>query len=449
MIVRVAGWAEMPTDELSAMQLAALRAQLTIHPRKVGDHPGDPPKPIKLYQESPGVISVPRQYFETHKREHHQVIYDLSEGRKDLWPGPLKFDGELFEEQAQALKVILEQFHAGKIGGILRASPGWGKTVWSCALLASLGVPTLVVVHKEFLLKQWMERIEKFLPSAKVGLIQGDECSFKGKHVAVAMVHSLFGRTYEDALYEWPGLVITDETHRIGAATWSQVPPRFRSKWRLGISATPRRKDGADKVFYYHIGEVLFSAANRRMKPKIRRVWTEWSLVKTPGLNPSLVSKNLLLKFMTANRARNQLIGEQLVLACKAGRKIIVLSERRQHLLDLEGVLRGLWSSDDGPQPSVGYYVGGSDEDELDIASKKQVIFATKQFAEEGLDIPPLDTLFLTTPMSDVEQAAGRILRPCPGKKDPVIVDFRDERVTSCRISAEYRDKQYAKFSWI
>jgi superfamily II DNA or RNA helicase len=447
--IRVAGWAHMPVGELSELQLQALKARLTIHPRKVGDHPGDPPEPIKLFTEEQGLIGIPRQFFFENKRDHHQVEYDLSEGRTDLWAGPIKFEGELRDEQRLALKTVAGRFKTGTLGGILRAAPGWGKTVWSCALIAEMNVPTLVVVHKEFLLTQWHERIGQFLPGAKVGLVQGDECSFQGKHIAIGMVHSLFGRNYGPTFYEWPGLVITDETHRIGAATWSQVPPKFKAKYRLGISATPRRKDGADNVFRYHIGDILFAAHEQRMKPKIRRVWTDFSLIKTPNLNTSLPSKNLLLKFMCMNRARNIAIVEQLILAANAQRKILVLSERLQHLADLETGMRALWKKETGATPTVGYYVGGMKEEELEEAAQAQVIFATKQFAEEGLDIPALDTLLLTTPMSDIEQAAGRILRPCEGKKDPVIVDFRDDKVSYCVKSAESREKQYRKLGWL
>jgi superfamily II DNA or RNA helicase len=447
--VRVSGWAELPKADLTEMQLVALKAKLTVYPRKVGDHPGDPPGPIKLFREAETVIGVPREFFLANKRPHHEIEYDLSEGRKDLWPGSLEFKGDLRDEQNLALQTITGLFRTGTLGGILRASPGWGKTVFTTALIAAMDVPTLVLVHKEFLMKQWEERIAEFLPGAQVGFVQSDECSFQGKHIVIAMVHSLVDRFYGATLYEWPGLVVTDETHRIGASTWSQVPPKFKARWRLGITATPRRKDGAENVFFHHIGGLLFNASERRMAAKVRRVYTTFSLVKTPSLNPSLVSKNLLLKFMCANKARNQLIGEQLVLAVNAQRKILVLSERLQHLADLETMLRALWKKEKGPPPTVGYYVGGMKEEELDEAQKAQVIFATKQFAEEGLDIPALDTLFLTTPMSDIEQAAGRILRPFEGKKDPLITDFRDDKVTACLKSAESRERQYKKFGWV
>jgi len=315
------------------------------------------------------------------------------------------------------------------------------NTVASCAIISEMKVPTLVVVHKDFLLKQWKQRIEEFLPGAEVGIVRGPMCDYTGKSVVIAMVHSLAGeREYPPSLYSWPGLVITDEVHRIGAATWSPVPAMFPAKWRLGISATPRRKDGADNVFFYHLGRLLFGAEEKRMVPKVRRVWTNFRLVKTENFNPSLVSKTLLVRFLTKSRSRNRLIVEQIKKAVQAGRKILVLSERLEHLKTMEHLLQKEMGSN---APTVGQYVGGMSEGERADAEKQQVIFATQQYAAEGLDIPPLDTLFLTTPMSDVEQAVGRILRPHHGKKDPVVVDFRDDKVSKCKRVAEYRDRYY------
>jgi superfamily II DNA or RNA helicase len=319
------------------------------------------------------------------------------------------------------------------------------NTVWACAQIATLQVPTLIVVHKEFLMNQWIERIQQFLPDAQVGIVQQDTCDFEGKHIVVGMVHSLASKDYGPVFRSWPGLVITDEVHRIGSRTWSQVPPKFPAKWRIGLSATPRRKDGADDVFFWHIGPLIYTAHERRMKAKVRRVWTNFRVVATTTFNPKLASKALLLRFLCSNYARNRLVVDQLILALHAGRKILVLSERLNHLKRLEIMLAELWPGGANHLPSVGWYVGGRDEDELEEASKAQVVLATSQLASEGLDIPALDTLMLTTPLGDVEQAVGRILRPCEGKKDPIVVDFRDDSVDAFKRMAKYRDKLYEK----
>jgi superfamily II DNA or RNA helicase len=440
------GWCWLPKKALTALQIQGLRASLTVQPKKVGDHPGEAPGPLYLFSDSDDWFGVPREFFRNRRRAVHEVESRTTFGNKVLWPGPIKFSPKetLREEQQQALNAFLSALKGDQPGGILQAPPGWGKTAWACALIAALEVPVLVVVHKEFLMTQWRERIERFLPGAKIGKVQEDVLDFEGKHVVLGMIHTLAGKPFSPMFLGWPGLVLTDETHRVGAATWSVVPPKFPAKYRVGLSATPRRKDGAEAVFLHHIGQVLFKAHEQRLRPKVRVVPTKFHLPQGGTFNPGLIPKSLLLQFMCGNRGRNALIAEQMVLASKAGRKLLVLSERLQHLRDLEAEFRAAWEMQGtGPDPSVGYYVGGTTEEEQKYAEKCQVIFATSQFVQEGLDIPALDTLFLTTPLSDIEQAVGRILRPFPEKKDPVVVDFRDDQVPSCKRYARYRDRYY------
>jgi superfamily II DNA or RNA helicase len=450
MNVKIDAWAWLPRESLTHIQQAAIKAALTIYPKKVGDFPGDAPTPLKLFKETDTHLAVPRAYYTKYRKPEHQIEEATTLGRHDLWSGPFDFEGTLRSEQQRALREVSTLFRNGEYGGIVRAVTGWGKTVWSCALMAEMKVPTLVIVHKEFLLNQWKERIEQFLPNVKVGIVQQDRCEYKDAGVMIGMIHSLVGsRDYGKDFWEWPGLIITDETHRVGAETWSAVPTKFKAKWRLGVSATPRRKDGAEDVFFHHIGPVIVTSSEQRMTPKIRRVWTEWKMVQTDTLNPNLVSKSVLLKFLVTNKARNTLIVNQLIQAVEAGRRPMVLSERLQHLDALEAQFKRDWTAKHKDKPvTTGFYVGGMKEDELDESAKATIVFATRQFAEEGLDIPVLDTLFLTIPMSDVEQAVGRILRPCEGKKEPVVVDFRDDKVGYCLKAGGYRDRFYQQKGW-
>ena len=227
--------------------------------------------------------------------------------------------------------------------------------------------------------------------------------------------------------------------------TWSPVPQKFKARWRIGFSATPKRKDGADNVLAYHIGPVLFSAKEKRMSPKVKRVWTDFKLVKTNSFNPNLAKKGLVLRFLTASTVRNRLIVEQIIRAVNSGRKLLVLSERVKHLQVMDAMFHDMWPRQYGGVPTTDYYVGGRKKDELKIAAEARVIFATSQYAQEGLDIPALDTLFLTTPLSDVEQAVGRILRPFDGKKEPIVVDIRDDNVAVCERGGKSRDRYYSR----
>ena len=442
-------WAWLNKSDLTPEQLRALRDKLTIYPSEYqpdGTYESGPP--IYLYVEDAkrDMMGIAREYFFSHRRPGIKLVSKVSEGGK--WLGDLQFNGELREEQQRGKVEITSMFEAGKLGGILKAPPAFGKTVVACAIIAVMRVPTLVVLHKEFLVGQWRKRINQFLPDAKVGVCQQDVCDYKGKHIVLAMVHSLAtGKRYSKRFYNWPGLVITDEVHRVGAYTWSRAPTQFPAKWRLGLTATDRRKDGAEKVFRYHIGPVIFESKEKRLGFKVKRVWTKFFVKPNPRFNPDLSNTSLLTNFLVADDRRNQRIADQIVKALVAGRKLLVLSHRLRHLDRLHKLVMTMWDQDKLglSYPSVGYYIGGRSEEQLDEAAEKQIVFATAQLASEAMDIPPLDTLFLTTPMSDVEQAVGRILRPWNGKKEPIVVDFRDDTVRVFRNQGEKREHCYAR----
>lgn len=456
MKVEVGAYAWFEKEDLSEFQMAALRKEMTIIPSKAEGYgeDDDPPKPIFMYRETASRFGIAREYFIERRQNRHQIDFRTTKGSDDFLPVAFNTDDYTLRiEQKQALDAVQQQFEAGRHGGIVRAVPGWGKTVLGCAVIAALNVPTLVVVHKDFLMEQWRKRIlgdpvedlPPLLPGASVGLVQQDVCDFRGHSIVLAMVHSLAAREYEKALYEWPGLVMVDECHRMGAYTWAPVPAKFPARYRLGLSATPKRKDGADAVFYYHLGPIMFAAKEKRLLPKIKRVWTKFKLIKTERFNPNLAKKGTVLRFLCASVFRNRLIVETMIEALRADRKLIVLSERLNHLDRLNQLLREQWPEQYGSVPSVGYYVGGRKKEQLAEASKARVIFATWQFASEGLDIPALDTLFMATPMSDVEQAVGRILRPFEGKKDPIVVDFRDDAIPLFKRMGKTRDRFYDK----
>ena len=454
MKVRIGSWAWLPKSELSVSALQAMKYSLTIYP-KLSDFGsdadgGEDEGQIELFTETETEIGVAREYFLSNKRGQHDISYDLTEGDKATWPGPVVFNPQkkLRSEQQTGLLAVTTAFKTGKLGGMVKAGCGWGKTTFACALIEKLQVPTLVVVHKEFLMNQWVERLNEYLPGAKVGIAQQQRCEFKEKNVVIGMVHSLARGKYPKAFYNWPGLMIVDEAHRIGARTWAPVPAFFPCRYRLGLSATPRRKDGADNVFHYHLGAPLFVAKEQRLKPTIKRVYSKFRLIQTPTFNPNLAPESLILRFLCANDQRNRRIVELMIEAVKAGRKLLVLSKRLNHLNRLEAMFHREWrEGKHGSAIPTGFYVGGMTEDDRYESSKRRVIFATAQFAAEGLDIPDLDTLFLTNPMGDVEQAVGRILRPFEGKKSPIVVDIRDDLVGVFGAYAKKREQLYARIA--
>lgn len=450
MKVRVDSLAWIAKADLTVSQLQALKQRLTIVPKKYGDSDDEGPDvPICLYKETEAEIGVAREFFLQNKSPQSEIVLDVSEGDKSTWPGDLEFAGTLRPEQETARLAIEGAFHRGSLGGLLKAEGGWGKTVWACSLIASLQMPTLVIVHKTFLLNQWKERLQQFLPEAKIGVAQQNKCDFRGKHIVIGMVHSLAKDRYPEEFRRWPGLIIVDEVHRISARTWSGVPTIFKAKHIVGVSGTPRRKDGTENVFFHHIGPVLFEAREQRLKPTIKRVHSSFRMVQTDRFNPKLAPESLILTFLCANQARNQKIVELMVEALRSGRKLLVLSKRLNHLERLEAMLRREWRELGlGNALSTGFYVGGMSEEALYKSSQARVIFGTTQFCSEGLDIPSIDTLFLTNPVGDAEQMIWRICRPYEGKKSPIVVDVRDDSIPLFKGYAHARERLYSSKGW-
>lgn len=431
MPVIVDGLAWLPTAEYKPETLERLRGKLTKTPKVWGAAEVDP---IKLYVDRPGYLGIPREYF---LERAGSAPFELrtTYGDPTAWrTAPVAFAGKLRPPQETAVTALLDAWRAKNLGSILQALPGTGKTVMGLATVAHVRLPTLVVVHKEFLRDQWLERIRQYLPDAKVGLIQGDTCDYRGKHIVVGMAQTLWSKPLPSEALRYFGLMLVDEVHRMGAPTWSKIPARFPARLRLGLTATPDRKDGLADAFRWHIGPIRYSSSEVLLKAKIRRIWTDFELEGT-------VSQGEAITLLARNRPRNLRIAEEVAAACRAGRKVLVLSERLEHLAALDEAMYTVW--DRGRMPTIAKYVGGMDSAERVRAAKAQVILATTQFVSEALDIPELDTLVLATPVSDMAQIIGRICRPHPDKQAPIVVDFRDDEVALFKSQGRKRDAQY------
>jgi hypothetical protein len=322
------------------------------------------------------------------------------------------------------------------------------NTVVSLGVWTRISRKAIVIVNKGFLLKQWVRRIKGrrnkageliqpgFAPNARVGIIRGKKCEYGDDYdISIAMIHSLSEHVDELPEEFWRsfGLVITDEVHRIGAPTWGNIVPRFYSAYRLGVTATPRRKDGAEKVFFWHIGEILHVSKVKRVTPRLRRIFTGLVFRSARSWDPNQASRESQIRKLAPNQERNALIIRELLIASKKGRKIIVLSERRRQLELLNEMFKKaaptkMVKGKEIPVTSA-FYVGGMKEEELDESELADVLWSTYQMTAEALDIPALDTAFLASPVSDPEQSVGRIMREYGDKEPPIISDFIDAGV--------------------
>ena len=160
--------------------------------------------------------------------------------------------------QQKIANAYLDQRDEVGCGGLLEIPCGRGKTVIALSLIASLGVKTLVIVHKSFLMNQWIERIQQFLPEARIGRIQGQIIDIEDKDIVIGMLQSLSMKEYPEDLFQSFGLTVVDECHHISSEVFSRSLSKIVTRHVLGLSATMERKDGLTKVFKMFLGPVAY-----------------------------------------------------------------------------------------------------------------------------------------------------------------------------------------------
>lgn len=344
--------------------------------------------------------------------------------------------------QEQAIKVIAEQTRS-KGGAILVGGCGTGKTVMGCFLASELKARTLVLVHKEFLMEQFKNTLTSAFEGISVGIWQRDEIPSPEHDVVITMVQSLCAREYDPALYEGFDLVITDEVHRFSAPLWSSVIERFGARYRIGLTATPERADGLQQVFLSHIGNIAHTVQGNLLTPMIYTIPLETSYpTRAYTIYDGSISTSTLITLLGDDAERTAKICDYVLKAARASRKVIVLTDRRGHAEEIRTIV----SNELGDPYRVYLYLGGMDSDKREEAEQNcDVLVGTYSMAQEGLDIPRLDTLVFATPKTNVTQAVGRILRPSPNKKPPMVLDFVDGNIGILKGYHKKRLKQYAE----
>jgi superfamily II DNA or RNA helicase len=297
------------------------------------------------------------------------------------------------------------------------------NTVMGLNLISHLKKKTIVIVHKEFLVNQWKKRIEEYLPTAKVGTIQGPIIDYKDKDIVIGMLQSISMKEYEDDVFNEFGFTIIDECHHIAAEVFSRALPKINSMYQLGLSATPKRPDGLSKVFHWFLGPVLYEA-KKTNETNVQVMAVHYHNNWDPGYNKEetmgfgKVCPVKMISNIVIYDRRNALIARIVMKLVLEGRKTLILSERRDHLTAIEGLIKDF--------TTVGYYVGGMKQKDLDASEEKQVLLATYQMASEGMDIPSLDSVIFATPKSSIEQSIGRITRKVH-ENPPIAYDIIDE----------------------
>ena len=416
-------------SDLSVTQQQYIKEQLLIKPCT----PGAPiaiDKSFPAYRESDKKLYVPRYYGEQLFGKPNES--KITEG-DDI---SLEFQGSLREMQVPVVNAYLDKVISGNNGisgnnsisgggGLLELPCGFGKTSISLYILSRLKKKTLVIVHKEFLMNQWIERIQQFLPNAKIGKIQGQIIDIEGKDIVLGMLQSLSMKDYPASLFDSFGLTIIDEVHHISSEVFSCALFKLVTKYMLGLSATMERSDGTTRVFKMFLGDVVYKQERSKDEEVIVRgieyqtndnEFNELEL----DFRGKPASSKMLSKICNYNR-RSEFILKVLDDMIKENPKqqIMIIASYRN-------ILNYFYEAINHKQiATVGFYVGGMKETALKKTEEKQVVLATYSMAAEGLDIKTLTTLIMATPMTRIEQSVGRILRQ-KHENPPIVVDIID-----------------------
>ena len=360
----------------------------------------------------------------------------------------IEFCGSIRENQKAPIEASLKTLQDSG-GGILVLPCGYGKTCIGLYLISEIKKKTLVICHKEFLVEQWKERINVFLPEARVGIIQGQKFDIEDKDIVIGMLQSLSMKEYELDSFDSINFLIIDECHHISSRVFSRALRRLNCDYHLGLSATPKRADGLMKVLNWHIGDIFFSVSNKEDNKQKRDVKVIQYTLNSDNVyhyqellnyqkRPNVVG---MISNVISFKKRNNLIIEKLLELVKDKRNILVLSERRGHLIELSEFLKKEGFDD------WAFYLGGMKAKDLKLAEVRQVILGTYQMCSEGYDNSNLDTLVMTTSKGDVEQSVGRILRKKVYDIEPLVVDFVDNfsafRNQGKKREAFYKKKKY------
>jgi superfamily II DNA or RNA helicase len=376
-----------------------------------------------VFYETADHIYVPKHYGIETYGPFKTTTRNIDKTNDNYW----KFSGSIRDAQ----KPVIDSFLTPEPrDGIISLQTGGGKTVCALYIASVLRLPTIVLVHNTFLRDQWTDRIGAFLPSARIGTIQGDTVDVENRDIVVAMLQSVSMKEYPKTVFERFGFLIVDECHHIASEAFSHAIPKLTCKHMLGLSATPDRKDRLMHVINWFLGPLLYkSDTSDKVDAKVKVEVYEFEPTD-PSYNDIIYNHagvmftSLMVNKVVEYAPRNKLISELLTdLYDEKHREILVLTDRVDHTKVLFDLL----------PPEIqetacilGRNVKSSQRAEW--CESKRILIATYSMCKEGFDVAKLNTLIIATPRPDVDQIVGRILRTEKATRtiDPLIIDIVD-----------------------
>jgi len=464
MKIRIDGWAWISLEDLGSDQADWLRKNLTV-----ADVKQRRPVLHRAYLEEDGMLGIPRSFFRGSMTKQHELQDVSSEGNE--WPdrSPAKSGtpwmeyqdedvesltlvdsvlGEKTEDfftddQKKGITEILRSMATDRDGIALFQSEQSAAKI--CAsVIRSLKKKTLIVTPSGTSFSMWQTVLGRFLPDASIGTIRRGECDVDDRHIVLTTVDDL-----GDAISKCQvardefGFIISHHIHRLDPMSWASAIGFFSASRRIGIcESSAFLSTGLFRVYSYHLGSPIFSAKKDWVVPGIRRVWSSWKISSWVRANPQFISKAALVDQMCLNSNYNKHVVEQILLALKADRKIVVFSEKVSHLKTLKMSIEAEWS---GSIKTTDFVIEGMSSEDIDGAVGSDVILTTFGFAKSFPEVTSVDTVVLATPTRDPLVAANVCLFKDPDKKEPVIVDMRCDEVPACKDYGRSRDDAYRR----
>jgi superfamily II DNA or RNA helicase len=396
----------------------------------------DKPRIISCAELSKKFVALPRGCFEAVEelfRSHGSAV-EIEDVRFKGSPIDMAFIGTLRPDQQEAANALLAHDT-----GVLAATTAFGKTIVAISIMAARGLNTLILVHRQQLMDQWVERLSAFsnLPRRDIGVIGGGRRKPTGR-IDVALMQSLVRKGEVNDIVGSYGHLVIDECHHISAVSFELLARRAKAKYVLGLSATVTRKDGHHPIIAMQCGPIRFrvdarsEAAKRPFDHLVRIRETKFRLEGEMSSTPAPIQE--IFRALSGNAERNDLIFNDILFALEDGRVPVVITERTDHLEDLSGrlerfaknviVLRG--------GQTARQRRAAMDQLRQIAPDEERVVLATGRYLGEGFDDARLDTLFLTMPVAwkgTLAQYAGRLHRLHESKRDVVIYDYVDKSV--------------------
>ena len=331
--------------------------------------------------------------------------------------------------------------------GILHAPTAFGKTVTAIGMITKRKTNTLILVHSRQLLDQWKERLSSFMPDIEVGVIGGGKKKPSGV-IDIATYQSLINKKDNSVseLVQDYGHVIVDECHHVSAPRFEMVLNEVRAKYVLGLTATPERQDGHQKIIFMAAGHIRHKVNNSN-EEKFKQEVKVHQLNDNPPIQLLQSEERPKIsdayRWLMENKTRTQRIVSDVLESVSQSKHPIVLTERREHAETINSMLL---------EKCIDSVVlkGAMRTSERKTAEARlpqaQVVVATGKYVGEGFDLPRLDTLFLAMPIAwkgSLAQYAGRIHRESAGKECVTIYDYVDCSLPMLQRMFNKREKSY------